>query len=323
MLLMNWKSIIKTTHVWIGLICGAFLCLTCLSGSIAVFRPQLQAAFSPKVALPPGTTQVGLDEAVAQVLAQNAGARLTRVLLPAPDRNTFVLTLESGQKTSRRVVIDAATGAIAGDLNVAWLDWIIDLHHNLLFGKVGRLTVGAVGIILFVMSASGLVLSLFRGLSWKSFSTVTISGPRRRFFFELHRATGLWAYAFLTLLSFTGIELAYPDAFRLMLGGRAGNAKTKPSGHQTFKPLKDYLEVGRSELPSAQLTELRLPKSARDTISIRFRMSGDLGDAGRNELSLDAKGNVLGEEKPPRIPLASGFSPLSPRFITERSADSR
>lgn len=313
---MNWKSIIKTTHVWIGLIFGAFLCLTCLSGSIAVFRPQLQAAFGPKLAIPqPGTPRVGIDDAVAQVLAQNAGARVTRLLLPAPDRNTFVLTLESGQKTSRRVVIDAATGAIAGDLNVAWLDWIIDLHHNLLFGKAGRLVVGVVGIILLVMSASGLVLSLFRGLSWKSFTSVTVSGPRRRLYFELHRATGLWAFALLMLLSFTGIELAYPDAFRLVLGQRTGNAKTKPSGHQAFKPLKEYLEAGRAALPSdAQLTELRLPKSAKDAISVRFRMPGDLGDAGRNELSLAANGSVLGVRKGAEDPLGvriqSSFTPI-------------
>lgn len=47
---MRWQSAVKTTHIWVGLIFGAFLCITCLSGSIAVFRPELESVFSPKVA---------------------------------------------------------------------------------------------------------------------------------------------------------------------------------------------------------------------------------------------------------------------------------
>ena len=99
---MRWQSVVKTIHIWIGLICGAFLCFTCLSGSIAVFRPELQAAFSPKVARPAQTgsnpVRTDLDDAVARVLVRNAGAQLTRVLLPAPNRNTFVLTWNRDRK---------------------------------------------------------------------------------------------------------------------------------------------------------------------------------------------------------------------------------
>jgi hypothetical protein len=35
-----------------------------------------------------------------------------------------------------------------------------------------------------------------------------------RFNYQLHRASGLWAYAFLAVIAFTGVELAYPNAFQ-------------------------------------------------------------------------------------------------------------
>jgi uncharacterized iron-regulated membrane protein len=307
---MRWQSIVKTTHIWIGLIFGAFLCVTCISGSLAVFRSELEAAFSPKAA--PSDARADLDDAAARVLASNAGARLTRVLLPTPARNTFVLTLESGQKSQRRIVVDAGTGAIAGELRVAWLDWVIDLHHNLLYGRAGRRVVGGIGMILFVVSATGLLLSLLRKPSWKSLITVRNGRLRRRFYYELHRATGLWTYAFLLTLSFTGIALAYPEAFRAVAGQRAAIAK--PSRKQSFRPLNDYLDISRAALPLAQLTELRLPKSSKDPLSVRFRMESDLGEAGRNELVLDAAGRVLGvhrlADESAGVRLQAAFTPI-------------
>jgi uncharacterized iron-regulated membrane protein len=289
---MRWQSIVKTTHVWIGLVLGALLCLTCLSGSIIVFRPQLEAVFSPRVA--PSEARADLDLAVAHALAVNRDAKLTRVLLPEASRNTIVLTLESGEKRQRKIVVDAGTGAIAGRLDVLWLDWIVDLHHNLLFGRTGRQVVGLIGIVLFVMSVTGLVLWLLRNASWKALVSVRAGGSKRRFYYELHRATGLWANAFLILLSFTGVALAYPDVFRMVLGKPVAISKSKQSANRALRPLTEYLNISRAAVNGAELTELRLPKSPKDPINVRFRVASDLGNIGRNEISIDAAGRVLG-----------------------------
>src|ERR1700722_4216730 len=293
---MRWQSIIKTTHIWIGLIFGVFVCITCFSGSIAVFRPEFEAAFSPKVA--PSEAHADLDEVAARVLAANEGSELTRVLLPAESRKTFVLTMDSGEKRTRRIVVDAGTGAVAGELNFPWLDWVIDLHHNLLFGRTGRRFVGGVGMVLFVGSATGLLLSLLRRTSFKNLVTVRVKGPKIRTYYELHRATGIWAYAFLMLLSFTGIGLAYPDTFRSVLGKAAPLPKAKHAT-ESLKPLSEYLSVSRAwrndaGLSTARLTEMRLPKSAKDPMIVRFHEPSDLGTVGRNEIAMDAKVSVVG-----------------------------
>jgi uncharacterized iron-regulated membrane protein len=294
---MRWQSILKTSHTWVGLIFGALLCLTCLSGSIVVFRPEIEAALSPATlssrAVESGA-RADLDAAAARVLAANPEAKLTRVLLPEPSRNSFVLTIESGKKSSRRIIVDAETGKIAGELSVPWLDWMVDLHHNLLAGRTGRQVVGVIGVIVFLISASGLLLSVLRRPSWRALIAVRASGPRSRFYYELHRATGLWAYAFLTVLSFTGIALGLPDMFRTVLGRATPIAKVKDPTTQSLRPFSEYLRAAEIAAPGAQLTELRLPKSPKDPVSIRFRESSDFGTAGRNEIAMDAEGRILG-----------------------------
>jgi uncharacterized iron-regulated membrane protein len=290
---MRLQMIVKTTHVWIGLTLGALFCITCLSGSIVVFRPEIESAAGPKVV--PSSVQADLDAAVARVLSVRPGAKLTRVALPTASRNAFVLTLESGKKT-QRVVVNAGTGEVAGELNVAWLDWIVDLHHNFLAGHVGRQIVGGIGIVLFCTSGTGLLLSLLRKRSWKSMITVR-TGPKRRVYFELHRATGVWIYALLTGLSFTGIALAFPDAFHTLLGKRPAIARPESRG-MSFLPLTGYLTLSRTALPGIEVTELRLPKSPKDPVTVRFHEASDLGNVGRNEIAMDAAGRILGVRRP-------------------------
>jgi uncharacterized iron-regulated membrane protein len=277
-----------------------------------VFRPELEAAFSPKVAS--SARHADVDQVAAQVLAAHPDSKLTRILLPTESRNTFVLTLESGEKQSRKIIVDAGTGNTVGELKITWLDWLVDLHHNLLFGKTGRQIVGVVGIILFTVSGSGLILFLLRKPSLKSLTTIRVGGPKRRFYYELHRATGLWAYSFLTLLSFTGIALAYPDAFRAVLGKTIAIPKSKQSAAEPFKPLSDYLTISRAALPDAQLTEVRLPKSTKDPVSVRFRVASDLGTVGRNEIVMNAAGRVLGvrriAEESAGVQLQGAFTPI-------------
>ncbi len=277
-----------------------------------VFRPEIEAALSPKVAAT--GARADLDAAVAGVLAANPSYKLTRVLLPSPPRNTFVLTVESDKKNSRRIVVDAGTGQIVGELSLPWLDGIVDLHHNLFAGRTGRQVVGVIGIILFLISASGLLLSLLRRPSWKVLIAVRASRPRSRFYYELHRATGLWAYAFLTLLSFTGIALGLPDAFRAVLGKAAPILKPKRAADQSLRSLGDYVRAAETAAPEAQLTELRIPKSPKDPLTIRFRESSDFGTAGRNEVAMDATGRVLGvrrqSKQPSGVRVQESFTPI-------------
>jgi uncharacterized iron-regulated membrane protein len=129
--------------------------------------------------------------------------------------------------------------------------------------------------------------------------------------FELHRATGLWAYAFLTLISFTGIELAYPDTFRSAVQSLTGKPATvrAPRRIQTASRLSldEYLRLGRLAVPDGVPIELRLPELGKGPEDLRLYRSGDLAASG-NHVYLDpASGAVLMIDRVVDRPIGARF----------------
>ena len=75
--------------------------------------------------------------------------------------------------------------------------------------------------------------------------------------------------------------------------------KVKNAPERSPQPLSEYLSVSRAwlndaGLSTARLTEMRLPKSAKDPMVVRFREPSNLGAVGRNEIAMDATGSVVG-----------------------------
>ena len=188
-----------------------------------------------------------------------------------------------------------------GTLETGWLDWLIDLHHNLLSGKSGRKAVGVAGIFLFGLSATGVWIWLLGARSWRTLVTVRHEVSSRRFHFELHRAAGMWTCGFLFLMSFTGVDLAFPDTFRLGMQAFTGMPpkehsarvpKTKAATSKAAMHLDDYVSSAKTAMPDGIPVELRLPES-KGGVEVQMRAAGDLGPAA-NHVWLDpATGRVL------------------------------
>src|SRR5215211_5020252 len=74
------------THAWVGLLSGLFLIVICLSGSIAVFRPEIERAVDyPQhdfTVLPNGNSKISAERAVKTAEAQYPGLRAQLVRFP-------------------------------------------------------------------------------------------------------------------------------------------------------------------------------------------------------------------------------------------------
>ena len=241
-----------------------------------------------------------LGDAEREIDRLQPGARVTRVYLPSNANDPYIFQIRSAEDQTRRMVVDASSGKVVGELKkVAWMDWLIDLHRNVLTGKTGRKIVGFIGILGVAMGVTGLLLWLFRGINWRTLVTIR-NQPLLRFNFELHRVAGLWTLGYVVLLSLTGIVLAYPqtlrDAWQRMTGQPAtvGIPKLAKSRVKQTKSLDEYLAVGRAALPDGVATELRVPEKAKDPVVVQFRRHGDLAQAGSNRVFLDpASSKVL------------------------------
>jgi uncharacterized iron-regulated membrane protein len=311
------RALFKWAHTWVGLVAGLIIAIVSLTGSVIVFRNDIEQSKLPKDTNTSKTAS--LDDVALQVAQSHPGVRIRRVRFPEHAGDPYVLQVDDAG-TTRRLVSEASTGRIVGKLESGWVEWTIDLHRNLLSGKTGRNAVGVVGVVLFTLAASGMFLWLSGARKWKAWISVRPQGGSRRFHFELHRAAGLWSYALLSLVAFSGIWLAYPDQLRSALQSLTGQPatikapKVAKSEAPVIRPLSEYLRVGTAAMADGVPTELRLPDGEKGPVDLRLWRSGDLSQTGNHVYIEPSTGRVLAVSRIADQPLATrisaSFSPL-------------
>lgn len=194
-------------HLWAGIVCALYLCLIGTSGSLLVFENEFRAWAAPRgSALRPGTPDV---QAVVRTVEQaRAGERVTYMEFPRAGQPFYRVWLLSAAGRSETLVADAATGApLAGR---PWIDWVRDLHVELLMGKTGDTVnlIGAGGLLLLTLT--GIVL-WWPGLArWARGLVVRWRSGWRRVNFDVHSAVGFWVLGFVLWWAISGIYFMAP-----------------------------------------------------------------------------------------------------------------
>lgn len=285
------RSILKPVHTWAGLVSGIVLALVSLTGSLVVFRAEFaKASLSSAVAANAAVERIDLDQAAKETARFWPDSRIRRVQLARDAADPYIFQLQSEGRPTERVAVDAHSGRVLGTVQTGAMDWLVDLHRNLLSGKTGRKAVGIAGVVLFLLGATGLLMWLWGARNWSAWVSLRRSGSTRRFSFELHRFSGLWAYAFLAVISFTGMERAFPDSFREAIKSLTGGPATVqgPKGihSATTRSLADYVRIGSAAMPDGIPIELRLPAPGKGPVDLRLYRSGDFSPSG-NHVYLD------------------------------------
>jgi uncharacterized iron-regulated membrane protein len=306
----------KAWHVWSGLSLGLLFCLMGLSSSILVYRDAIETALRPRWTAVSGARPASvLEEADANIQRRWPDGVRTRVTFPRGAGEPYQYQIRVDGKLVH-LYFDATTGEILGAWELPWLDGIAGFHQNLLLPPAGRQLVGFIRIALFLSSLSGLLIWLFRNPTWKGILRIGWRSAFKksswsRFSFDLHRSTGLVANAFLLILSFTGICLGFPDAFRSFaeavtatLGARSARITVVPVAMQ--QPIDLYVRASLEAIPGGVIRELRFPQAANSPATARIWLPGDYRDEGGNRVSLDpATARIVG------VDAAVNWSPAS------------
>lgn len=91
------------------------------------------------------------------------------------------------------------------------MEWVVDLHDNLLTGSAGRNVNGIGGFLVVFLIVTGLIIWWpGAGRIWRS---LAVGRPEmsRRFAWQLHNALGVWSFALLLIWSLTAIYFAFPQ----------------------------------------------------------------------------------------------------------------
>lgn len=97
------------------------------------------------------------------------------------------------------------------------VEWLVNLHENLLSGSSGRLVngIGAFGCTLLCLTGA---VIWWPGIKhWRRSLSVKWNTRFARFSWDLHSAVGFWSFPFVLMWGISGIYFSFPDLFSFVL----------------------------------------------------------------------------------------------------------
>ncbi|MGD1824101.1 PepSY-associated TM region [Chromobacterium violaceum] len=287
------KRYLILLHRYLGLGAALFLLLIGISGSLLVFRPEMEtlAGVRPAASSHPARYQTLADAVLARY--PNAGFSLR---FGKPGEAVQARLRQPGDE--RRLWLDPATARIADDRpnGDAWFDWLLDLHEKLLMGDAGETLAGVCGLLLIALAASGLVY--WWPKDWRRAGQVRRDKGFRILAADLHRLSGALASLLLLSAGLTGAYQAFNrpinDAINRLFGYQQP-AKIRfhaPPGAERL-PLDALIARAGAALPGARLVDIRYESKPGSPLLLRWKLPGELHPNGRSQVEVDPYSGAL------------------------------
>ncbi len=212
--LLRWRRFVVQLHLWVGLGIGLYIVVLSVSGSLSVLRPDVHRWFVPRSVPMEGTKLTGdaLQEAVRRTYPQY---EVTNVFERRRPDTPVMVTLQRDGETVERLFDPYAIR----DLGLTYppiteaIEWVVDLHDNLLAGSTGR-AVNGVGASLFLLLVVTGAIVWWPGVNRIGHSLVPGKPAKSaRFARRLHNALGIWVLVFALIWAVTAIYFSFPDPF--------------------------------------------------------------------------------------------------------------
>ena len=199
-------------HLWVGLIVALYMAIIGMTGSVLVFRQEIDARALPRHWRELRTTSpANAGTVIARLNAVYPDLRMISLMAPTPFNPTFVATLLGRGRIS--VACDPTTGEVLGPVPrpAAWLTFVRQVHETLLIRGTGRVWNGGGAAFLLLLAATGLV-NWWPGVgNWRRALKVDFRRGWRRINFDLHSASGFWALLLISSWAVSGVYFAWPQ----------------------------------------------------------------------------------------------------------------
>ncbi|MGX4641370.1 PepSY-associated TM helix domain-containing protein [Massilia sp. SYSU DXS3249] len=336
------KPLLRTVHLWTGLVFGTILVLQGLTGAALSWVHELDALLNPgllHVAPPPAMrageplrVQAADAQAVHDLLASDRRyGKPSMLMLPERAGDVYVAWYRPGKPSSgweqavtRQVMVDPATLAVLGERN--WgeaglsrpllMPTLFHFHRYLLAGETGKVVIAVQGVALVLMTLTGIVIwwpRMTRSAIANALS-VRFGGNWPRFSFQLHRSSGALCAPVLLFLGFSGVHFNIPTWTTPLVGTVAPvtpNVKPVNLSEAGLAPLSlaGAMAAAQARFPEARIGRVNFPAGANQPWEVRVRQPGELRQGpGATRISIDARdGRILRVADPLRGPGGDRF----------------
>jgi uncharacterized iron-regulated membrane protein len=223
-------------HLWIGLAIGLYVVVLSVTGSVLVYRNELDRYLAtPRATFDENARPMNADElrAVAQraypgwTVTDVTEGRTTRGRAGGrggrggpvgrgnrlPDPTASVTVEREGERKDR--LFNPYTGQDLGDNTTQgqlFVLWLVRLHDELLMDRPdGPWWNGALSLVFTVIVVTGAIVWWPGIARWKRSLGVKWSSGWRRFNWDLHSALGFWLFLFMLMWGISGWYLGMPE----------------------------------------------------------------------------------------------------------------
>jgi uncharacterized iron-regulated membrane protein len=193
-------------HGYAGLFAFIPILLICLSGSILVFKYELDSLIrGDMVNVTNVTERLTTDELKNTINAAHPEYEISGwVLFQEEQRSDVVYLIKKGTSDWYHIYIDAYTGDILSPPSVAttyFTDWLVEFHASFLLDHTGLVITTFYAFFLMFLGISGLII--YRKF-WLNLFKLRTNVRRILFFSDLHKLVGVYSTPIFLILGITG-----------------------------------------------------------------------------------------------------------------------
>ncbi|ROQ24943.1 PepSY-associated TM helix domain-containing protein [Gallaecimonas pentaromativorans] len=191
-------------HGWLGLTAALPLFIIALSGSLLVFKNELDGLLMPAVISSKGGPALDMNTLMHDAERQLNGYELLGWQPGEPGQNTLLYLSKMGSYVWQKTYIDPSTGLVTAPVKPVdhyLTDWLLSFHYTFVSGAVGIAVAGVTALLLLALSISGFIL---HRRFWKTFFTLRWGKSLRLFLSDGHKMLGIIGAPVFLILGFTG-----------------------------------------------------------------------------------------------------------------------
>lgn len=211
-------------HLWAGIGLGLYVLAIGLSGSALLLKSPFYTWFEPKWVEPTGNAPLEGDALTARMAEVYAGYELGFTIPGFTEvEATYVVLNRDGEYFPH--YFNQYTGEDIGPSNpwpIKSMEWVANLHDDLLLGPQGRRINGAGALVFVLMSLTGLVLWWQGRARWYE-GLFIWPGGGRRLLWQLHSCLGFWSLVLMLSWGVSGFQLGFPRVFDSLVNWFDGN----------------------------------------------------------------------------------------------------
>ena len=284
-------------HLVLGLGIGLLASVTCLTGSLIVYKPEIESLILGPVShlVPPTEPRtVSLQFAYEAVKQRRPDCKIVQAYLHAERDLAWSFDLNCKPRGRVVVYVDKYRGNITGEdhFQGKWTQWIYDLHVRLLSGATGETVNGVGALLLVVLAATGLMVWWPGVKHWQSALRFESRARWRRKNYDLHRLTGFFASLLLMFVALTGAYFAFPKTYETIVAWAAQKpsvllAPRTPIGKPGRINLDAIYATAVQAMPVGETTLFAFPQQKDAPYSLRRMLPGDWRRTGDNLVYID------------------------------------